>query len=528
MNSAVTLPARIGWGLMLAAGYAIALVGLRNLSDDQWYLPAGFRLALLLLLPYRLWWGVLVGELSALLYLRLPHSEQQGLSWVLASSLTYTIWVFPLVLWARKEFVRRPDRAVQILLVLTATVSIVGTCIYGLLTWLFSQSKESVESLTYVKLVRFVLGDYLGIMMFAPLALIWKLRRIGESTPEGLSRSAAGVLLMNVVIAAAVNWLPAQDLEMRQAFRLIMVMPAALLTFQHGWHGAAIGVVMSNLGIGLTIESTGKNNNYDDYAFLVQEVLAISATVLMMLGAGITRHYRKAIKNRLSEEQAWASARRAFSSSERSLRDKVLRLAEFHNRAEALRHAILRDLRGQGVSHEALDVLSTEITHSRLLDEFVKTLYPIELEHEGLYNTLYQSARTDSWSKGPEIVFSLRGHPQKLSIDLQLAAYRCVYDAITLLSAIDPDRIHIRTRCSRGLRLRKLLIRVIATGGDLQAQLDAPEPADEDLLNRVRIHGGVYQRRPHRISILLSEDARNANYSVGLRTSQEVPPAASV
>lgn len=527
MKSAETRPARIGWSLLLAAGYGIALIALRNLSDDQWYLPAGLRLALLLLLPYRFWWGVLLGEASALLYLRLPHADHFGLQWVLVSSLTYTAWVFPLVRWAREDIARKPEHAIQILLVVTAMVSLLGTGLYGLLIWILSKSQESIDSLTYVKLARFALGDYLGILMFAPLALLWKLWRAGEMTPEGLWRSAFGVLLMNIVIAAAVNWLPIHDYEMRQAFRLIMIMPAALLTFQHGWHGAAIGVVMSNLGIGLTIASSGKINNHDDSAFLVQEVLAISATVLLLLGAGITRHYRKAIKNRLSEAEAWASARQAFSSSERALREKVLRLAEFHSGAETLRHAILRDLRRQGVSHEALDVLSTEVTHSRLLDEFVKTLYPIELERDGLYNSLYQSVQTEAWSKGPEIVFSLRGHPQRLSIDLQLAAYRCVYDAITILSNDNPKRIHIRTRCSRGLRRRKLLIRVTASGSDLNAEHVRHSTAVDDLINRVRIHGGVYQRRPYRICILLSEPS-DAGYSVDLRTSQAVPPVASV
>ena len=76
-------------GLVLMLIYAVACVATRKLSVDQFYLPAGVRVAALLLCPPRLWPYLLLGEYAYFAHLRIPLLEKYGLAWVLPVSYTH-------------------------------------------------------------------------------------------------------------------------------------------------------------------------------------------------------------------------------------------------------------------------------------------------------------------------------------------------------------------------------------------------------------------------------------------------------
>lgn len=70
-------------GLVLAVVYAFACWGTRKLSLDQFYLPAGVRVAALLLCPPRLWPYLFLGEYAYFAQMRYPMVEKYGLAWVI-------------------------------------------------------------------------------------------------------------------------------------------------------------------------------------------------------------------------------------------------------------------------------------------------------------------------------------------------------------------------------------------------------------------------------------------------------------
>ncbi|MEW6383765.1 MAG: hypothetical protein AB1514_07305, partial [Pseudomonadota bacterium] len=74
-------------GLALALLYALACWGARKLSLDQFFLPAGVRVAALLLCPPRLWPYLLIGEYAYFAHLRIPLISKYNLTWVILASV---------------------------------------------------------------------------------------------------------------------------------------------------------------------------------------------------------------------------------------------------------------------------------------------------------------------------------------------------------------------------------------------------------------------------------------------------------
>jgi glucose-6-phosphate-specific signal transduction histidine kinase len=62
------------------------LLATRQLSLDQFYLPAGIRVAAVLLCPPRLWPYLLLGEYAYFAQSRVPMIEKYGLTWVIVAS----------------------------------------------------------------------------------------------------------------------------------------------------------------------------------------------------------------------------------------------------------------------------------------------------------------------------------------------------------------------------------------------------------------------------------------------------------
>lgn len=75
-------------GLLTATAYCLAFQLTWHCSLDQWYLPAGLRIACLLFIPYRLVPWVLLGDVCALLMLRVPAIAGMGVNpaWAYGSS----------------------------------------------------------------------------------------------------------------------------------------------------------------------------------------------------------------------------------------------------------------------------------------------------------------------------------------------------------------------------------------------------------------------------------------------------------
>ncbi|MDN8875532.1 hypothetical protein Q0N10_14440, partial [Staphylococcus aureus] len=76
--------------------------------------------------------------------------------------------------------------------------------------------------------------------------------------------------------------------------------------------------------------------------------------------------------------------------------------------------------------------------------------YPSGLEHLGLYVALQAGGIRESWKLTERVLRpDLKGDPCNLSVELQLAAYRTLIDAVSILLRHEGGQIRIRARCGR-------------------------------------------------------------------------------
>ncbi|MEA9535568.1 MASE1 domain-containing protein, partial [Xanthomonas campestris pv. campestris] len=150
-------------GLLTATAYCLAFQLSWHCSLDQWYLPAGLRIAALLLAPSRLLPWILMGDVAALLMIRVPAISSVGVNptWAYASPwiLVPAIALVPIAIRARYGAVHRAGASLIPMLLVTAVWG--ALCTLGTNIMLDGPS----SAISGVKFARFAVGDYLGMLM---------------------------------------------------------------------------------------------------------------------------------------------------------------------------------------------------------------------------------------------------------------------------------------------------------------------------------------------------------------------------
>ncbi|WP_242107993.1 MASE1 domain-containing protein [Luteimonas aquatica] len=492
-------------GLLLAVAYAICYLALRQLSADQWYLPAGLRVAALLLFPLRLWPYLLVGEYAAFAYLRYPKIEMYGLAWFVGASAL----LMPIVAYiVHKHEKLRISGRYEWFLSVAALAAVVVTAL-NLASTYFLMTPAG-EPVSWEKALKFVIGDYLGILILGPLAILWKQRRLPYASSRKLRWDAfVGVSIIALLSVYLVQF-SSSDILQKNSIRILMVLPAIALTCLHGWRGAAIGVIAVNLAIGLTVNG-GEARDYTNYAeaFIVQEILAVAGTALLWFGSTISHHYRKFTSQRQVEKQAMSIARTSILSTEREMRERAIRMKIIGEDMDISFRKAVQWLQGRGHHAAAMDMLRTSVIQSRLFREQLSLVYPSEIEHYGLYLVLESSAIAEVWDQTGRLATPrLKGDPCQLGLGLQLAAYRSISDAVALLLEQESGSILVRARCGRRGGYRGIVVSVSLLDNSRTLGEEISERAAEALSGRALAYGGSVRCRRNRICLLLAEPAR--------------------
>ncbi|WP_193313917.1 MASE1 domain-containing protein [Xanthomonas sp. LMG 12462] len=488
----------IAKGVLLSATYCAAFLLAWRCSVDQWYLPAGVRVASLLFLPARRWPWLLAGDAAALLTLRIPMSETWGASatWAYLSPFLLMPAVSLLPVLARQ---RVPDlaRNDHWLLPLTLATALWSTlCNIAINTALGGPAGPAPLDV----LLRYWLGDYLGTLMFVLPALLW-LRR-DEPTRLRASLLREGLASIAVVVVLSASIAVAGDALLRQLLMVLLVVPAIVLTLRHGWRGAALGVVMANVAVALSMPKVVAPGMHDADAFVVQILLAATATVMFAFGSRISAAYRHMRDDGRLREQALAFAQAGYLSAERTLRRRVVDYTDLSTQINKLRRDVVEDLRARGHYAAAMQMTRTGVIQAQLLDEYVTALYPLGIETHGLYHTLHSPTFANLCAT--EFRCRLHGDPRRLSLGLQLVAYRCILDAIETLPVAHTHLLQARVWRAKGRQ--GIAIRITADAAMLSALRRRPEAPDRELAVRLQAHGGTCRRR-HALSFsfLVSE-----------------------
>lgn len=503
----------IGKGLALSIVYCIAYLSLWYLSFNQWFLPAGLRIACLLFLPYRYWPYILLGDISALLYKRIPMAETYSTLWAYTSPFVLGPMTAVLIVLFRRKLANFRQ--------ISKWLPIIGIAasIWGALTNLLAnQLLSGPDSLSApIRLVYLSLGYYQGILLICLPCLIWLLCSREKFFTRQFTRDLAIAIGIVLSIYCFVVFNPTLDPSIRQSLLILMIVPVAGLTFLHAWRGAAIGTIIVNIATAQTLTYTGKPNASDDSVFVAQLALAIIATALLVLGTMISESYEKARKLGVSERKAIELSKSSFLSNERNLRDKVVYLAQMQICLDDNRKQLVELLKEHKQYTAAMLLNSEAVEHTQWFESQAAALYPLKIEERGLYGAIYPDNFTQLWAGNAEVNYVLRGRPSTVTTELQLAAYRCLCNAFALLSECAPKEYQVKLRVWQRRDIRGISMRMIATPTTSPRSNQASVLAEAELEGRTKAYGGFVRRKDaYRIDFLLSE-------SISVASMEEQP-----
>ena len=495
------------WGAFVAKGigiavlYGVAYLALRYISFNQWFLPAGLRAACLLFLPYRYWPFVLLGDASAVLYQRMPKLDQYAAAWVYAGPflLIASVAVAPYLIRVRMKQPQDVHFWMPLITLFIATWAAICTATFNYALG-GPHQPDSIESSA-----DYVTGNFLGILMLVLPIMLWQARKWNAYKIRHIARDVAIASTAILALFLFVETRSDHSGLAEQVALLLMIVPAAALTFSHGWPGAVIGVFLVNIGTAQAMEYVGFPKHFES-VFLSQLGLSIFAIIFLLFGSRISAHYDTARRSGIAEQDALKLARMSLLSNEPVLRDQLLCMAQLQVLLDDERDQLAKALRANGKHHEALNLNNQGMEQRQFFEEQALVLYPIGIERSGLFGVLDTPTFRESRASGVEVMLDFgRIDPRTLSSDLQVLAYRCLCHAIDHLSDWEPTHYHVSLRVWHGRARRGLYLSVrMLTEYERQATAYG-ETASLLLEARVKASGGRLRREPYRIRVLLSE-----------------------
>lgn len=487
-------------GLLMAALYAVACWSTRQVSLDQFLLPAGIRIAALLIIPFRMWPYLLLGDYLYLSELRLPMLEKYGAGWVALSSI-YQFPTAAAVVYLHRQLIIGNSPTSLISVAATAAILIgVGNLALAHLFWPAPpDGKFSSMAL------RYALGHYIAIMTLAPLALLWA-RRGDIDWASWRRRSVIYAVSALAVCGALSTCIPHGSETERAVLQLMVAGTVIALTCLLGWWGAAVAMPLTNLFIWINTSVSGLPGSFDPESFQLQLIVAISGTALLAFGSRITHHFRQYREQASAKRQAINNARSSHSTHERELRNRVLNLRRIGDGLDASLSSTVEWLRAHGYPTMASELLHAATLHSREFREQTSMLYPTIVEHVGLYLALEAGGIADVWDQRERFASPhLVGDPCQLSLDLQLTAYRALSEAVSLILEREHGSLKIRARCGRLGSVQGMIITIGAVDRRQLLSRTTTTMAIGRLSGRTQAYGGTVHCRRNRIRLSFAE-----------------------
>jgi glucose-6-phosphate-specific signal transduction histidine kinase len=540
------------WNVWLRHGavalcYALGYVLLRQVSWSHWLLFAGYRLSVLLLVPYRYWPALVVGEMGPLAYVSLSCLDAFGWVWSSLMLVPPIAVAMPVVKACRDRLNMIPARGpVRMGAVLICTLVVSGLwSLMNLAALSVAKAPSNFPSIDYgIAAAQYFIGNYLGILTLVPLMLmVWEGRATRavswRATIENALRGRLAIESTAFVLPALalLVWigLEASSEESRQVAQILMFLPVIWLALRHGWHGAAVGGAVASIAVVVTMPELRDTSTLQAEVFV-----AFATTSMLLFGSRIALLHQQ--KGQANEPAAKSLdlARRIQAQCEAQLRQTSLGIeliSETVHATEEMMFEHLRQVRPLVDSRELRR--RTTITREQLF-QLADGLNPVTLREQGLVAALrhggmaraLNSHRIGYWCRA-------RGGVDQLSHPMQLALHRLICEVVTHLCAahsVGDLTVHLRSgqhagrhwavvridalfSADSGLRVRggPLLHRLAATGLGMDAIRDRAALYEGTIKVHTTAHGEC-------ISMMVYDDAADALERVVLveRTTPEI------
>lgn len=300
------------WGryVAVAGAYAACYELTRYFSFSHWMLPAGLRLACLLLVPRRFWPALAIGEALPIAEMAVLHASAFGVYFAIVASIPPILFCMPAIAWLRtRTTLLRADGQINMGMIMgAALVCAAATAVSNsaALASVVMGDGSATPPVTTSLFLAWILGAYLGALTLTPTIMALR---------ERLARQPANVVTWRAVWHSALTRdalffvVPGLALLMGvasqlsdgplQCARIAMAIPVLAMTWRHGWHGTAIGGMLASIAMASTAFEL-----QDPAMIQAQAVLSFVISTSLLLGVKVARRIAAALVSRAREASA--------------------------------------------------------------------------------------------------------------------------------------------------------------------------------------------------------------------------------
>jgi hypothetical protein len=439
--------------LVYAAGYA----SLRAVSFSHWSVFAGFELAALILLPYRYWTALAVGEMLTLASFAIECAPSFGWVWAVFKAFPSICLVMPFVYLCRERLhlVRPRGEFVDTMtFLLCATLAAVVVAAYNTLVLSFAPRPPGYPSLD-TWMLRYSLGHLLGILTLTPLIIVIRgasqgktLRQLVVQIQDSrLLIDGAGILIPTLGFLIWIGSRAAIGSDVRYVAQVAMFLPLVMLSLRHGWQGAAIGAAAASAAIVIVMPA-----RYDHATLQAQAWMILIIPTMLIIGSRISAWHRQEQQEKLDLRTALDLAQRNYYEGEHQLRRAAFMLREMQTMGGAwFRNAA----RMEGYKHAQPLMESAS--------RFIEFCDPLEGQGRSLPNALEKGSLAQVLAQH-HIPFKANytGGVSALPGALHLAIYRMICGSVAHLAEQDHlSELVVNVRCRRYQSQRWVILRVL-------------------------------------------------------------------
>ncbi len=507
----------------LSLAYGLLWLGLYLISQAYWFLPAGLRFGAFLLAPRKLWLWLIGAEWVAALLMHLWIRPLPDISIVLWATLPPPLIVAGIIaVMRRNKFTLQlwpPEHLGQLLLtalMATTAVTLANTPVLGPISRLIISNRP-------IALANIMLGDYLGILLIAPvLVLLLRAPPDEHDSKQLLFDIAAFLLPVIFSILLLLNY----GLPLGRYATVLTLIPVIYIAFRHGWRGASLALLASSAAITLR---TGLDVRANQPA-AAQLFLAVAGTGALLLGAATDAlrqsGTRLARQNKLLEEAnlrldqlSHRLARAARGNLRKEEYDRRRIASELHDELSQNLTAIQIQIKLEQPRLEQVGLIDIANSVNQLIQRMrhsvrhlLDTLQPSVLSEFGLARALEEGPiRALVRSSGMAYHLHISGDLRTLDDDMRTAIYRIIQEAATnAVRHARANRFTVRLRVAcHGNRILAL-VKLIDNGIGLAAQPTREKGRGlTGMRDRVLALGGTMHLRTHhgglQIHVLLQQ-----------------------
>ena len=433
--------------IAVAVAYALVYIAIRPFSDAHWALTSGLRVACLLLMPYRYWPALVVGEVFPLTYNSWLCLDQFGIGWVILRSIPPVATAMPIVWYCRRHaglFPAPNTIDVKTLLLCVLTSSLMWTVIsYAAMLVAASHVDPSLRPIP-IDFVALLVGNYVAILTIVTWPLLLKIANDGRTYKElvnaalvaPLTRDAVTIVLPSLIVLSIISL--HVNTEWKQTSQMLLFAPVLWLTIKYGWRGTAVS---GPLAVACICAMTKSLDIPDPAVIQVQAGIAFAVTCLFFMGASVAAQLYMIERETQSVRNALRVAQQCIQQGELRLRRTSSALEAINGAASITQRRIIQRIHPLLAVDERESLSRQANATSTQLYRLAEALHPVAWRDRGLGGALKETIGRELDEAGIAYSCTLEGRDlSQLSAVVHQTIYRIACEAVSMVTV--PQTCH--------------------------------------------------------------------------------------